>query len=43
MVAWDIVAITKSADFVAPYLVPEHSKALPGGLGVLALFRRRRA
>jgi hypothetical protein len=43
MVVWDHVAITKSADFVAPYLVPEPSAALHGGLGLLALLRRRRA
>jgi hypothetical protein len=40
MVAWDNVAITKAVDFIAP--VPEPSTALLGGLGVFALFRRRR-
>lgn len=38
--AWDNVAITKSSNFVLP--VPEPSTALLGGLGLLALLRRRR-
>jgi hypothetical protein len=39
--AWDNIAITKAVDFVAP--VPEPSAALLGGIGMLALLRRRRA
>jgi MYXO-CTERM domain-containing protein len=38
--AWDNVAITKAANFTSP--VPEPSAALLGGIGLLALLRRRR-